>query len=126
VTIDLDKPGMAFIVSAVVWIALVGAGGLLFLAWRVSHNGAVGRIPLLGLALLSISYLWLLGVLFLPTRVAPDYSDLRYTTIDINTAIVVLSIIFSVARVRAGVRVLVAAIPVLFLWLYVGVVSVAV
>ena len=125
-TIDLDKPGMVWIVSAFVFVTLAGAGILVLLAWRSSMKDPPGGMPQLGLALLSISYLWLLAVFFLPTRVAPDYSDLRYATININAGLVLLSIILGVARIRAGWRVVVVAVPMLFLWSYVAAVSAAV
>ena len=72
----------------------------------------------------SVSYIWLLALLFLPQVFGPDYSDLRFLTIGMNLGFGCVGVIAALIPGR-GPRALpvIASVWVVSLWCYVGVVS---
>lgn len=96
----------------------------LVLGWR-KFVGDGPRWPAgIGLAILTVSYLWVLGVLAGASVIAPHYTTARAYTIDLN-AVGALAAIVLLAIVERPMRWyhLVAGCGVFVLWVYLGVVG---
>ena len=123
---DLRDPGAV----QLVWILFLGAialtGLFLVLGWRAYVKQRLTVVPTIAITFVSVSYLWFLGIVAIPSVFGPDYSDLRFTTIDFNVWVVVIAGVLALFRVRDGWRVCLPVFPLLMLWLYLSVVSVAV
>lgn len=95
----------------------------LALGWRRRLRSGVPHVSFasLSLAVTTLSYLWLLSVLWWPRAVAPDYSNLRFATIWFNVACCAVCLIRA-ARAKED-AVVASSVHVAALWLYVGTVS---
>jgi hypothetical protein len=109
---------------AILALALPLAG--VTLAWRQFAKEKPGSLTLVSLVLITLSCLWLIAVLLFGPVIAPDYSQLRDETIDVNVAGVLVAILIAILRQRMRVSLLGPAVLLFLAWLYVAMVSVAI
>ena len=110
----------------VIWGAISLAGVTLAFAWHrygIRERDRVLPLGKLALGASTLSYVWLLGLLLLPSVFGPHYSALRYTTalINLGAGLVLVGLALRFARGAPLVRPAVACVFVL--WLYVVVIS---
>ena len=113
---------MTWIVIAI-WGAFALPSLPLGLAWRDFVRQRPGSATTLALTILTVSYVWILAVVAAARIVAPDHSDLRFITIDLNCIAILLAIILAVIGRRMRRKLLPAGCALLTLWLYVDFVS---
>ena len=105
------------------WVAFALTAIALGLAWRDFVRQRPGRVTTIALGILTVSYVWILALLAAAPIVAPDYSDLRSHTIDLNSIAALVAIILVFIGRRMRKQLLPAGFGLLILWLYIGLVS---
>ena len=95
----------------------------LFLAWwfRVKH--LVGRPTAVALFMATLSYVWLLAILTFGSVIAPDYSAIRFRTIDGNAVAMFAVIILAIVGRQMRWQLISAGCILLFLWSLVAALS---
>ena len=93
------------------------------LAWR----GVIMRLPVrwtfVALLIVTLSYLWFLAILAFGSTIAPDYSDLRFRTINGNAIAMLLAIILVVIGRQLRWQIITSSCLLLLLWSYLAAVS---
>jgi hypothetical protein len=122
VQIEVTQQNIAWI-QAIILLAFALPAPPLVLAWRAFLKQNHGRRATIALGILSLSYVWVVGVIAGLPVIAPHYTEARENIIDANAAGVLVAVLLVVVSKQLRPQLLVAGPLIFVLWIYLAVIG---